>query len=203
MSDVSPDRYRARAMSYYKVRTEEPAVPSLYQRGLQAHAARHQRAAPVTAASVTSASPSLHQRGLQARAARYDRESHARAAKSGLVATRPDPATSGERSWWTPTKAALAALAVTWVGIELYRNSQHTKRSTRVLHGFDSEFTIASSLERRGAEVMVSPGSRGPIDILAAWRSRRWAIQAKASIAGEPRWPGPTNAIGSSRPAVC
>jgi hypothetical protein len=85
----------------------------------------------------------------------------------------------------------IALGVATCLGVKLYREYQSMKRSVRVTHGFDSEVAIARNLKRSGAEVELSPGSRGAFDILADWSDDRWAIQAKASRTGEPRGPGP------------
>jgi hypothetical protein len=96
-----------------------------------------------------------------------------------------------QQPWLTPGKLLFGA-ALVGLGVALYKEHKFAQQSARVQHGYDSEPAIGRSLAKSGADVGLSPGSRGPVDIYAEWSSkRRWAIQAKSSRSGEPRWPGP------------
>jgi hypothetical protein len=80
-------------------------------------------------------------------------------------------------------------------GYLLYRGHverrEYEARSERVRFGFDAEIEMAIDLQERGANVELSPGSRGAIDARVSWSRARWGVQHKASLDGEPRWPGP------------
>lgn len=156
-----------------------PASPSLYQRGLQARAAAMHVPALPSLTRIARQAPAV---GTAPPVQRLGSTHHVQAASEATA----------NGSWWTPTRVTVAVIAAAaGIGLAIYRHHKHAIRSENVLHGYESEFAIATSLERRGAEVAVSPGSRGPVDVDAAWPTRRWAIQVKASQLGEPRWPGP------------
>lgn len=104
------------------------------------------------------------------------------------VLTLAPRAESGIPAWlkWVgvSTVAVLGAYA-------LYQTDKSTKRSKDVRFGFDSEVETAVELGEIGAEVELSPGSRGAIDVHARWARSRWAIQQKASRRGRARMPRP------------
>jgi len=76
-----------------------------------------------------------------------------------------------------------------WVAKAIYDN---VTRSKNVAHGYERELAIARYLRGTGADVHVSPGSRGPADLTATWSSGRvWKIQVKASRQGIPKQPSP------------
>lgn len=83
------------------------------------------------------------------------------------------------------------AVVVGLVGWWLWDAYKSKRRSERVQFGFDREVAVANNMQRRGASVAMSPGSRGPFDVFADWGRTSWAIQLKASRDGEPRLPGP------------
>lgn len=58
--------------------------------------------------------------------------------------------------------------------------------------GRDQEERIARSLRARGAEVSLSPGSKGAADLTATFPTgTKWKVQSKASRAGQPASPSP------------
>ena len=65
------------------------------------------------------------------------------------------------------------------------------RRSRDVRHGFEQEKKIARGLERKGADVELSPGSRGPHDLRADFGEETWLIQAKSSRRGQAKVPSP------------
>jgi Holliday junction resolvase len=67
--------------------------------------------------------------------------------------------------------------------------SKSKRRSKDIKHGFEREEGIARYLGRKGADVQVSPGSRGPYDVRATFDEQTWLIQSKASRLGSPRPP--------------
>lgn len=48
-------------------------------------------------------------------------------------------------------------------------------------YGRRKELQVSEFLERRGYKWVISRGSRGPIDIIAKRKSRKWGIQVKAT----------------------
>jgi Holliday junction resolvase len=83
----------------------------------------------------------------------------------------------------------VAVLVIAYYLYEWWRSKRH---SARTLYGYAAEGSIASYLRSRGAEVRLSNGSRGPVDVFAQWgKHRRWVIQVKASRDGSARMPGP------------
>jgi hypothetical protein len=100
-----------------------------------------------------------------------------------------------------PAWLGLGAAAVG--GYLIYRGHverrEYEARSERVRFGFDAEIEMAIDLQERGANVELSPGSRGAIDARVSWSRTRWGVQHKASLDGEPRWPGPGRCQGSCR----
>lgn len=86
-------------------------------------------------------------------------------------------------------KVALVGL-FGWAIWEAFKSERH---SNRTRHGYEREEASARYLNRRGADVGISSGSRGPIDVLAEWDDgSAWAIQMKSSRDGRPRPPGPS-----------
>jgi len=80
-------------------------------------------------------------------------------------------------------------LGIVYLIYTVWKSNRH---SARTRYGYEAEESIASYLRRCGAEVWLSNGSRGPIDVYAQWsKSRRWAIQIKASRDGLARIPRP------------
>lgn len=86
-------------------------------------------------------------------------------------------------------KVALVGL-LGWAIWETFKSEHH---SNRTRHGFRREEASARYLGRRGADVGISVGSRGPIDVFAEWNDgSAWAIQMKSSRDGRARPPGPS-----------
>jgi Holliday junction resolvase len=53
-------------------------------------------------------------------------------------------------------------------------------------YGQRKERQVAARLRTEGYSTRLSPGSRGPSDIIATKGTRKWAIQVKASRASNP-----------------
>lgn len=57
-------------------------------------------------------------------------------------------------------------------------------------YGRNAEKKVAGHLRAHGASVQLSPGSRGPKDLVASFPTgAEWAVQVKASRGGEPAAP--------------
>jgi len=57
-------------------------------------------------------------------------------------------------------------------------------------YGRNAEERVARQLRARGASVALSPGSKGPKDLVASFPTgTKWAVQVKASRAGTPAEP--------------
>lgn len=69
-------------------------------------------------------------------------------------------------------------------------------------YGRNAEEAVARKLRGLGASVQLSPGSRGPADMVASFRTgTEWAIQVKASRRGEPAAPAPNKLASLKRSA--
>lgn len=86
-------------------------------------------------------------------------------------------------------KVAVVGL-IGWAIWETFKAERH---SNRTRHGFRREEASARYLATTGANVGISAGSRGPIDVFAEWNDgSAWAIQVKSSRDGSARPPGPS-----------
>jgi Holliday junction resolvase len=92
-----------------------------------------------------------------------------------------EPMSLGELLFW-----GLVGTVAVGAGIKAFKGH---RRSLDVRHGFDQEVTIANKLERKGADVTLSPGSRGPFDMHVDWGSEQWLVQSKASRRGTAKPP--------------
>jgi Holliday junction resolvase len=68
--------------------------------------------------------------------------------------------------------------------------------------GQRGEHRAARHLRRKGFEVKLSPGSRGPADLNASKPRRRWLVQVKASQEAKPAWPSPKDTARLERAAA-
>ena len=53
-------------------------------------------------------------------------------------------------------------------------------KRNRYAFGRASEQRVAAQLRRHGASVSISPGSRGPADLIAEFPSKTWLVQVKS-----------------------
>jgi len=56
-------------------------------------------------------------------------------------------------------------------------------------YGRKKEKLVAQQLEKFGAQVILSLGSRGPADITAKFSNKKWKIQVKSTRGGNPNLP--------------
>ena len=56
-------------------------------------------------------------------------------------------------------------------------------------YGREKENLAAKKLRQAGANVELSPGSKGAEDMVAIFSNKKWLVQAKASRTGEPKMP--------------
>jgi len=70
-------------------------------------------------------------------------------------------------------------------------------------YGRKAEEKVARQLRRHGASVSVSPGSRGPNDLVASFPSgTQWGIQAKSTRHGKPASPSAPELANLKRSAA-
>ena len=106
--------------------------------------------------------------------------------------SRDGSAKSGERRPSTGSGNVLKWAAALGLGYFAFKEWKSLRHSERTRYGFDVEEAIAEYLDRRGADVWLSNGSRGPIDVYAEWTRRlRWGVQVKSSRDGMAKMPGP------------
>lgn len=56
-------------------------------------------------------------------------------------------------------------------------------------YGRNKEKMVAKSLTKKGANVTLSPGSKGAADVTAKFKNKKWLVQVKSSKVGKPKSP--------------